>query len=68
MALKRVIHSTPEFILEAIATHGIGGTTVEFFSTWPKANHPEPHRLLCLTLPKESLEALTSFLESAKEA
>jgi hypothetical protein len=61
--MKQTIHDTPGFRLEIAASqHPISGPTIELFSTWPKANHPDPHRLLSLTLPPESLRQLAKVL------
>lgn len=65
--MKYIIHDAPGFKLEAVVTHHpITGPTVELFSTWPRANHPEPHRLLSLTLPPDSFGRLAEVL--SKEA
>lgn len=65
-ATRGIVHDAEGFRLEiAITHHPITGSTVEFFSTWPKANHPEPHRLLSLTLPAESLKCIAGMMEDA---
>lgn len=64
--MKHTVHDAPGFKLEvAVFHHPISGPTVEIMSTWPKANHPDPHRLLSLTLPPESLIRLARVLEAA---
>ena len=64
--MKHIIHDAPGFKLEvAVSHHPISGPTVEIFSIWPRANHPDPHRLLSLTLPPESLLRLAKALEIA---
>ena len=64
--MKHTIHDAPGFKLEvAVSHHPISGPTVEIFSVWPRANHPDPHRLLSLTLPAESLIRLAKVLEDA---
>jgi len=58
------IHDAPGFKLEvAVSYHPASGHTIEFYSTWPTANHPEPHRLLSLTLPGSSFHRLAKVLE-----
>lgn len=67
--MKHLVHDAAGFQLEvSISHHLICGPTVELFSTWPKANHPEPHRLLSLTLPPESLQRLASVIDRAARA
>lgn len=72
--MKYLIHDAPGFKLEVVITqHPITGPTVEFVSTWPRANHPYPHRLLSLTLPPESFGRLAEVIAdeariSAEEA
>lgn len=62
--MKHCIHDAPGYRLEAIATHHpISGTSLELYSTWPRANHPEPHRMITLTLPQESFANLAKVLE-----
>lgn len=57
------IHDTPGYRLELRATeHPRFGTTLELFTTWPQANHPEPHRLLTLTLPRDAFARLAEAL------
>ena len=64
--MKHIIHDAPGFKLEvAVSHHPISGPTVEIFSIWPRANHPDPHRLLSLTLPPESLLRLAKAFEIA---
>ena len=64
--MKHTIHDAPGFKLEvAVSHHPISGPTVEIFSIWTRANHPDPHRLLSLTLPPDSLIKLARVLESA---
>ena len=67
--MKYLIHDAPGFRLEIDVTRDpYCGTTLEFVSTWPKANHPDPHRLLSLTLPQESLLLLAEAIAaSARE-
>ena len=61
--MKHIIHDAPGFKLEVVITqHPITGPTVEFFSTWPRANHPYPHRLLSLTVPPESFGRLAEAI------
>lgn len=60
-----VIHDAPGYCLEANVTdHPTTGTSLELLSTWPTANHPDPHRLISLTLPPESFARLADVLES----
>ncbi len=67
--MKHLIHDTPGNRLEAVVTHHpITGSTVELHSTWPRANHPEPHRMITLTLPAESYRALAKVLEDLAQA
>ncbi len=62
--MKHLIHDAPGYRLEAVVTHHpITGSTFELHSTWPAANHPEPHRMITLTLPTESYAALAKVLE-----
>jgi hypothetical protein len=62
--MRHLIHDAPEYRLEAVISHHpISGHTVELFTTWPKANHPEPHKVLSLTLPPESFARLAQVLE-----
>jgi hypothetical protein len=64
--MKQTIHDAPGFILEvAVSHHSTTDPTVELFSIWPRANHPDPHRLLSLTLPPESLIRLARAFEAA---
>ena len=64
--MKHTIHDAPGFKLEiAVSHHPISGPTIEIFSIWPRANHPDPHRLLSLTLPPESLIRMAKVLEAA---
>lgn len=64
--MKHCIHDSANYRLEVVVTnHPITGPNVEFFSTWPKANHPDPHRMLALSLPPESLGRLASVLSAA---
>ncbi len=64
--MQHLIHDAAGFRLDATVTHHpIAGPTLEIHSTWPKANHPEPHRLLSLTLPVESFLRLAELI--AKE-
>ncbi len=64
--MNYVVHDAPGYKLEAVVSHHpISGSTVEIFSTWPEANHPDPHRLLSLTLPPESLLSLAKAFELA---
>jgi hypothetical protein len=66
--MKHLIHDAPGFRLEAVITRDpYCGTTVELFSTWPKANHPDPHRLLTLSLPAESFHRLAEVARTAAE-
>lgn len=61
--MKYPIHDAPGYKLEATFTcHPITGPTLELHSTWPTANHPEPHRLLSLTLPPESFARFAQFI------
>jgi hypothetical protein len=61
--MLHTVHDAPGFKLDIRVTHDpYAGPTVEFFSTWPKANHPEPHKLLSLTLPPESFAQLANIL------
>lgn len=63
------VHDSASFQLDVkVSHHPNSGTTVEFLSTWPKANHPEPHRLLSLTLPPESLHKLARTIDQAAQA
>lgn len=60
-----VIHDAPGYCLEANVTdHPTTGPSLELLSTWPTANHPQPHRLISLTLPPESFARLADVLES----
>lgn len=62
-----LIHDAPGYKLEAAFTSNpITGLTLELHSTWPTANHPEPHRLLSLTLPPDSFARLAESI--AQEA
>lgn len=66
--MKHLIHDAPGFRLEVGVTRDAhGNATLEFFSTWPRANHPEPHRLLTLTLPTESFARLAKAAACAAE-
>mgnify|MGYP000855259221 CR=1 FL=1 len=60
--MKHLIHDAPGYRLEVAITHTSAGPTVEFISTWPMANHPEPHRLLTLTLPPDAFVKLADVL------
>lgn len=61
---RHLIHSDPAYRLEAAVTHHpITGATVELYSTWPKANHPEPHRLISLTLPEGAFERFRDVID-----
>lgn len=63
---RTIVHDAEGFRLEIVVSqHPVTGATVEFFSTWPKANHPEPHRLLSLTLPADSLQRLADEIAKA---
>ena len=60
-----VIHDGPGYCLEANVTdHPTTGTSLELLSTWPTAHHPDPHRMISLTLPPESFARLADVLES----
>ncbi len=62
------VHDAPGFKLDIrVTSDPYVGPTVEFYSTWPKANHPDPHRLLSLTLPRESLRTLADVLARAAD-
>lgn len=62
--MKHLIHNAEGFKVEVKVTkHPRIDPTVEFISTWPKANHPEPHKLLSLTLPPESFAQLANILQ-----
>jgi hypothetical protein len=64
--MKHLIHDAPGYKLELVVTHHpVSGPTVEFFSTWPRATHPDPHRLLSLTLPNDSLLRLAGAIAEA---
>ncbi len=61
---KHLIHDAPGYRLEAVVSHHpIAGSTFELYSTWPTVNHPEPHRMITLTLPRESYASLASVFE-----
>lgn len=63
--MKYLIHDAPGYRLEAVVTqHLIAGTTLELYSTWPKANHPDPHRMIVLTLPPESFVRLGEVIKA----
>jgi hypothetical protein len=62
--MKTTFHDTPALKLEAVITRHRAGDTLEIFSTWPGANHPEAVRSLCLTLPPESFKQLKNILDS----
>ncbi len=65
IAMLHTVHDAPGFKLDIRVTHDpYAGPTVEFFSTWPRANHPEPHKLLSLTLPPESFAELAKVLQA----
>ena len=64
--LARIVHDAKNLRLEAVVTHHpISGATFELHSTWPMANHPEPHRMITLTLPPESFANLARVLAEA---
>jgi hypothetical protein len=66
--MKHLILDAPGYRLEAITTyHPITGTSLELYSTWPTANHPEPHRMITLTLPPESFANLAKVLETLSQ-
>lgn len=62
--MKYLIHDAPGYRLEAVVTrHPITGSTLELYSTWPGANHPDPHRLVTLTLPVESFARFCEVID-----
>ncbi len=66
---KHLIHDAPGYRLEAVVTHHpITGPTLELYATWPTANHPDPHRMITLTLPAESYAALAKVLDDLARA
>ena len=67
--MKQLIHDAPGFQLTASITHHpICGPTLQLHTVWPTANHPEPHRLLSLTLPPESFVWLAALIGSEIQA
>lgn len=63
MKQKRIIHDTPGYRLEG--TVGGNPTTVELFATHPAAQNPRAQRILCLTLPPESLRRAANLFSDA---
>jgi hypothetical protein len=59
--MKTIIHDGAQFQLFAQSFKSQAGVTADISSVWPLANHPEPHRLLQLTLPKEGWLRLADF-------
>ncbi len=64
---KQTIYTDDAFILDVQSTSHASGTTVELFTTWPKANHPEPHKKLSLTLPMPAYAELGRFFNQLAE-
>lgn len=61
--MLHTVHDAPGFKLDIrVIQNPYAGPTVEFYSTWPNANHPELHKLLSLTLPPESFAQLANIL------
>jgi hypothetical protein len=59
----KIIHSTPNFLIEAqVTNHPITGKTVELFQILPQAQHPRAQRIACLTLPQASFARLAALL------
>ncbi len=61
--MTHLIHDAPGFQVSATITHHpTCGPTLQIHTVWPTANHPEPHRLLSLTLPPESFARLAALI------
>ncbi len=57
----KLIYETPSFRLDARATVGRVGRTVEIFQTFPQAKHPRAQRILCLTLPPDAAARMAAL-------
>ena len=55
-------HSGPGYRLEINFSHSSAGTTLDFYTVWPGARVPDPHRKLSLTLPPEAISKLASLI------
>lgn len=64
--IRHRIHDGLAYKLDAQISHHLCGTTLQLFTRWPGANHPEDYRLLTLTLPAEDLARLGKLLEGMK--
>lgn len=60
------IHASAAYRVDAQVTHHVCGSTLVLTSLWPGANHPEPHKLLTLTLPADDLVKLGKLLVGVK--
>ncbi len=67
--MEHLIHDAPGFQVSAIITHHpTCDPTLQLYTVWPTANHPEPHRLLSLTLPPESFARLAELISREIQA
>jgi hypothetical protein len=55
-------YDTPSLKLDAVVTKSSVGTTLEIYSTWPGAKHPDAMCKLSMTLPGESFAKLANVL------
>ena len=61
-----MIHDQPGYQLGSRTTSDpISGTTVELFAKHPRAKRPRWQRIVCLTLPVESLRSLSEVFADA---
>jgi hypothetical protein len=60
---RKIIHSRPDYILEAEIVDALPGLALNLYTIWPQARTDRsPHRILNINLPMEGISALGDFI------
>lgn len=63
---RKIIHSKPDYILEAEIVDAPPGLALNLYTIWPQARTDRsPHRILNINLPTEEMSDLGDFIKQS---
>jgi hypothetical protein len=66
---RKIIHSKPDYILEAEIVDAPPGLALNLYTIWPQARTDRSqHRILNINLPTEGMSALGDFIKQSVAA